>query len=220
MDRKDRNAKTILGMLAQADEAVGEAFRVRTFEAGETICTPAEMSSHLYLLVSGRAQISRVTSDARRFATATLGPGSLFGEASLLGSEGPGTYAVALERCTVWVMGGNEARRLSAVSPMFGFGLMQGIGQRVLQAETQLERMAYGTISGRLAGLLLNLGGVRQGAMVSATHQELADMLGTYRETVSKTLQDFRRRGLVSPGRRRLTLLDVDGLRAEAGELD
>jgi CRP-like cAMP-binding protein len=144
----------------------------------------------------------------------------LFGEASLLGSEGPGTYAVALEPCTVWVMAGKEARKLSAVSPMFGFGLMQGIGQRVVEAETQLERMAYGTISARLAGLLLNLGGGRNQAVVSVTHQELADMLGTYRETVSKTLQEFRRRGLVSPGRRRLTLLDVDALRAEAGVFD
>jgi CRP-like cAMP-binding protein len=217
MDRKNRNAKAILGMLAQADDTVGEAFRVRTFGAGETICTPAEMSSYLYLLVSGRAQLSRVTGDGRRFAVATLGPGSLFGEASMLGSEGPGTYAVALEPCTVWVMAGKEARKLSADSPMFGFGLMQGIGQRVVEAETQLERMAYGTISARLAGLLLNLGGARNQAVVSVTHQELADMLGTYRETVSKTLQEFRRRGLVSPGRRRLTLLDVDALRAEAG---
>jgi CRP-like cAMP-binding protein len=138
----------------------------------------------------------------------------------LLGSEGPGTYAVALEPCTVWVMAGKEARKLSAVSPMFGFGLMQGIGQRVVEAETQLERMAYGTISARLAGLLLNLGGARNQAVVSVTHQELADMLGTYRETVSKTLQELRRRGLVSPGRRRLTLLDVDALRAEAGLFD
>ena len=53
--------------------------------------------------------------------------------------------------------------------------------------------------------------------VVHATHQELADMLGTWRETISKTLQDFRRRGLVASGRRQLTLLDKDGLELEAG---
>ena len=52
---------------------------------------------------------------------------------------------------------------------------------------------------------------------VRATHQQLADMLGTWRETVSKTLQDFRRRGLVASGRRQLTLLDKDALYFEAG---
>jgi CRP/FNR family transcriptional regulator len=53
--------------------------------------------------------------------------------------------------------------------------------------------------------------------VVRATHQELADMLGTWRETVSKTLQDFRRRGWVASGRRQLTLLDMDALQLEAG---
>jgi CRP-like cAMP-binding protein len=52
---------------------------------------------------------------------------------------------------------------------------------------------------------------------VHATHQELADMLGTWRETISKTLQEFRRKGLVASSRRRVTLLDKDGLQLEAG---
>ena len=51
---------------------------------------------------------------------------------------------------------------------------------------------------------------------VHATHQQLAEMLGTWRETISKTLQDFRRWGLVAPGNRQLTLLDTAGLQLEA----
>jgi CRP-like cAMP-binding protein len=61
------------------------------------------------------------------------------------------------------------------------------------------------------------LGGDDPKNIVHATHQELADMLGTWRETVSKTLQDFRRRGLVASGRRQLTLLDKEALYFEAG---
>ena len=95
---------------------------------------------------------------------------------------------------------------------MFGFGLMQAMGQRVVEAENRLEQMAYSTIASRLAALLLELAGDDPRSVVRATHQELADMLGTWRETISKTLQDFRRRGLVASGRRQLTLLDKDGL--------
>jgi CRP-like cAMP-binding protein len=94
---------------------------------------------------------------------------------------------------------------------------MQAIGQRVVEAENRLEQMAYSTIASRLAMLLLELGEDEPRDIVRITHQELADMLGTWRETISKTLQDFRRRGLVASGRRQLTLLDKEGLRLEAG---
>jgi CRP/FNR family transcriptional regulator len=61
------------------------------------------------------------------------------------------------------------------------------------------------------------LAGDVPGDVVHATHQELADMLGTWRETISKTLQEFRRRGLVASSRRQLVLLDKEGLEFEAG---
>jgi CRP/FNR family transcriptional regulator len=79
--------------------------------------------------------------------------------------------------------------------------------------------MAYSTIASRLAALLLELGANDPHDVVRTTHQELADMLGTWRETVSKTLQDFRRRGWVSSGRRQLRLLDKEALELEAGGL-
>ena len=91
------------------------------------------------------------------------------------------------------------------------------MGQRVMEAENRLEQVAYSTIASRLAALLLELGGDDPRNIVHATHQELADMLGTWRETVSKTLQEFRRRGLIASGRRQLTLLDKNGLQLEAG---
>jgi CRP-like cAMP-binding protein len=141
----------------------------------------------------------------------------MFGEESLLGGQGPDTSAVALEPCTVWVLPANRALEISSTDAMFGFGLMQAMGQRVVEAENRLEQMAYSTIASRLAALLLELGAGDPENVVRATHQELADMLGTWRETISKTLQDFRRRGLVASSRRQLTLLDKEGLQFEAG---
>ncbi len=191
--------------------------RVRSFEAGETIAKADEMARSLFLVASGRVQLYRTTQEGRRFVTATLGQGSMFGEDSMLGGEGPDTKAVALEPCTIWVMPRKKALEISSQNPMFGVGLMQAMGQRVVEAENRLERMAYSTIASRLAALLLELSGEQSDGIVRATHQELADMLGTWRETVSKTLQDFRRRGLVASGRRQLTLLDRAGLELEAG---
>jgi CRP-like cAMP-binding protein len=189
---------------------------IRSYRAGETVCEADEMSRSLFLVASGRVQLYRTTRDGRRFVIATLGPGSMFGEDSLLGGEGPDTSAVALEPCTVWIMPRKQALEISSTNAMFGFGLMQAMGQRVMDAENRLEQMAYSTIASRLAALLLELAGDDPRPVVHATHQELADMLGTWRETISKTLQDFRQRGLVASGRRQLTLLDIEGLQLEA----
>jgi len=175
------------------------------------------MARSLFLVASGRVQLYRTTREGRHFVIATLGPGSMFGEDSLLGGEGPDTYAVALEPCTIWTMPRQRALEISSTNALFGFGLMQAMGQRVMEAENRLEQMAYRTISARLAALLLELGDSDATGVVHATHQELADMLGTWRETVSKTLQDLRRRGLIASGRRHLKLLDREALRMEAG---
>jgi CRP/FNR family cyclic AMP-dependent transcriptional regulator len=217
MNPVDRNVTSIFGRLAQQNKDVGESLMVRSFRAGETICEPDQMACSLFLVASGRVQLYRTTRSGRRFVTATLGTGSMFGEESLLGGEGPDTYAVALEPCTIWEMPRQNALEISSTEALFGFGLMQAMGQRVMEAENRLEQMAYSTIASRLAGLLLELAGDDSAQVVHATHQELADMLGTWRETISKTLQEFRRRGLVASGRRQLTLLDKEALELEAG---
>jgi CRP-like cAMP-binding protein len=140
----------------------------------------------------------------------------MFGEESLLGGSQLGTYAMALERCTLWFFPTHRALEISSTNAMFGFGLMQAMGQRVVEAENRLEQMAFNTIASRLAALLLELSeGDPEGA-VRATHQQMADLLGTWRETISKTLQVFRQRGLVASSRRKLTLLDMEGLELEA----
>jgi CRP-like cAMP-binding protein len=217
IDPRERNATTIFDHLVQQNKSVGESFISRSFRAGETVCEGDEMARSLFLVASGRVQLYRTTGDGRRFVIATLGPGTVFGEASLLGSQGPDTRAVALEAGTVWVMPAKQAMEISSTDALFGFGLMQAIGQRVVEAENRLEQMAYSTIAARLAALLMDLARDDPGGIVYATHQELADMLGTWRETISKTLQEFRRRGLVASGRRQLTLLDIDGLELETG---
>jgi CRP/FNR family cyclic AMP-dependent transcriptional regulator len=213
----ERDVTEIIGRLAQQNKKVGESLTVRSFQPGETVCRAEEMASSLFLVAGGRVQLYRTTRDGRRFVIATLGPGSVFGEDSILGGQGPDTHAVALERCTIWTMPRQRALEISSTDAMFGFGLMQAMGQRVMEAENRLEQMAYSTISSRLAALLLELGGEEPRDTVRATHQELADMLGTWRETVSKTLQEFRRRGWIASGRRQLTLLDKEALQLEAG---
>ena len=217
MNPAERNATRILGRLAQQDRAVSESLTILSFKAGEKVCKSGAIANSLCLVVSGRVQLFRKTRNRRRLAVATLGPGTIFGEESLLGGPQVATYAVALERCTLWIFPTQRVLEISSTNAMFGFGLMQAMGQRIVEAENRLEQITYRTVASRLAALLLELGGSDPEDAVRAPHQQLADMLGTWRETISKTLHDFRRRGLVASGHRKLILLDIHGLKLEAG---
>ena len=219
MNPEERNAPLILGRLAKQDRAVSESLTARSFEAGEMVCRSRDMASNLHFVISGRVQLFRTTQSGRRYAVATLGPGSMFGEESLLAGSQIGSYAVALDHCTLWIVPTPRALEISSTNAMFGFGLMQAMGQRIVEAESRLEQMAFSTAASRLAALLLELAAGHPDGEVYAAHLQLADMLGTWRETISKILQDFRRRGLVASGHRRSTLLDINGLELEAGGL-
>jgi CRP-like cAMP-binding protein len=82
-----------------------------------------------------------------------------------------------------------------------------------------MEEVAYKRLPERLAGLLLELAnGGRQ--IRGTSHQSLADMLGTYRETISAILRSFKDDGLVELGYRKIELRDVGGLRLAAGAIE
>ena len=82
-----------------------------------------------------------------------------------------------------------------------------------------MEEVAYKRLPERLAGLLLELANGGK-AIRGTSHQALADMLGTYRETISAILRGFKDDGLVELGYRKIELRDVPGLKVAAGDVD
>ena len=89
-----------------------------------------------------------------------------------------------------------------------------------MQVENSLEDVAYKKLPERLAALLLDLGDYEDGLVQGVSHQSLADHLGTYRETVSAILRDFKRQELVELGYRRINILDAETLKDIAGIWD
>ncbi len=90
---------------------------------------------------------------------------------------------------------------------------MEALGSRVTGLEERLEEIAFKSIPARLASLLLRLADEQGGDEVKGyTHQDLAEMLGTYRETITQTLNDFKGEELLEIGRKHIRLLDPDDL--------
>jgi CRP-like cAMP-binding protein len=90
--------------------------------------------------------------------------------------------------------------------------LARQIGPRLVDAERRHEQSAFQPVTSRVASLLLKLSGGRK-EVSGYTHQEMADQLGVYRETVTNGIAELKADQLIKVGRKRITLLDVGTLR-------
>ncbi|MDQ4078945.1 MAG: helix-turn-helix domain-containing protein, partial [Chloroflexota bacterium] len=101
--------------------------------------------------------------------------------------------------------------------PQMALRLLKIMSERLQAAECQLEQIAFSSVSSRLASQLLALAQDRD-EVDGFTHQELAEMVGTYRETATLTLNDFKAQGLIETGRKHIHILDREGLQTLSGD--
>lgn len=186
-------------------------------ESGKIFYMPEDSGEILFLLKKGQVQIYRLAPNGKKLVVATLGPGAIFGEMSLVGQGMHNTFAEAVDDCLLCVMSRADVERLMRDKPDVAFRFLETMGHRVSALEEHLEDIAFKSIPARLAGLLLRLAG-EQGSddLRGFTHQDLSEMLGTYRETITQTLNEFKAQGVIAIGRKRITLKDKDRLEALA----
>lgn len=193
--------------------AIDRQLSMSTSPAGKVFYMPEETGEVLFLLKKGTVQLYRLSPDGKKIVVGTLGPGAVFGEMSLVGQGMHNTFAEAVDECKLCVMSRTDVARLMREKPPVALRIMEALGERLVQMEQQLEAVAFKSISARLAGLLLRLADEQEGDVVAGyTHQDLAEMVGTYRETVTQTLNDFKAAGFVEIERKRVALSDTDGL--------
>lgn len=216
---KQKSVPEVLIELREDDVEFKQALVAHSFRAGQIVAEPEILSRNLFTLMKGRVQLIREGPNGRRLAIATLGPGAVFGEGALLGAVDRHVKAIALTDCIVWMVPAPQAEALAFRHPVLSWGLLQTVGHRLAQVENRMEEVAYKRLPERLAGLLLELAnGGRQ--IRGTSHQSLADMLGTYRETISAILRSFKDDGLVELGYRKIELRDVRGLQLAAGAIE
>jgi CRP/FNR family cyclic AMP-dependent transcriptional regulator len=197
-------------------EALESSISMIPCAAGKIFYAPEETAEALFILWQGKIELYRISRDGRKLVMATLGPGTILGEMSLVGQRMYDSFAEAIEDCAVWKMERSDLERLLLQKPQVAIRILEVLGKRLLEVEARLEDIAFKTVAGRLASLLLRLMKEYGRTIVGFSHQNLADAIGTYRETTTQTLNLFKAQGLVQTGRKRLEILDPEGLRAMA----
>src|SRR5712692_1826154 len=191
---------------------------IRTCRKGQLLYSQEDRAEVLFLLKRGRVQLYRLTPSGKRLDLAVIEPGAFFGEMPLVGESLRHTFAEAVEDSLICVMSRSDIERLMRERSEVALRMIEVLSRRLALCEARLEEMAYRSVPARIAAVLLRLSQGQSGEPVPITHQELGDMIGALRESVTKVLDDFQRAGLLELSRGRVILRDVVGLQARLEE--
>ncbi len=197
--------------------------KVGTYRPRQVIYLPGDRAQGVHFLASGRIKISKVTRDGKELTLAYRTEGDFFGEPCLLEGGPREEMAEAMDSSTTVEVDREQLDQLLSVNGVAAYKFARALISRRKDLETRVEQLIFKDVGSKLAELLLNLGNEHgiadaRGVIVGLkiTHQEMANLIGSTRETVSLTLSQFKRKGLIQTEGRKVILADQEGLRALA----
>lgn len=204
------------------DEAIMSRHVRKYFEKGEQVYVPEEFSDRIFFISEGRVKISTMNDEGKEITKVILGKGEVFGELALAGETRRHDAATALERTQVCVITLEEMRGLMRERSELSIFFMRTFSSRQLEMERRLESLVFRDSRSRIVEYLVQLvhnKGQRVGyewvVRQFITHQEIANLTATSRQTVTTTLNDLRAKKLLTFNRMRLLVRDLDALTAE-----
>lgn len=202
--------------LSQAElQEVERITRMQEVKKRQPIYLPGDPSHIVYLLKRGRVKISSTDSSGKEVTFEILEPGEIFGELEALEDSPRATQAEALDDTLICAIRREDFDRYLSHHPNLTVQLTKLIGLRLRKIQNRVEDLVFRDVPARLAHLLLELSkteGLPDGSGIQIraklTHQEMANLIGCSRETVSATLGRFRDEGLLRVDGRSITILN------------
>ncbi|TBR17475.1 Crp/Fnr family transcriptional regulator [bacterium] len=174
------------------------------FGPGERIFSRADAADHMFVVIRGRVKIFLSGGGRRRKTFAYLGAGDFFGEMAVITGKTRSASAEAVEPTSLLLIHKRDFRRLMEKDRKLCFYMLQAVSDRLRVADEEIEDLLFRNVLGRVAKTLRDLSkNVDKGGTAPVelprryTHQDLADLVGTTREPLSRALATLRRAGLV-----------------------
>lgn len=200
------------------DEEIGKvdkAVKSRIYKKGDIIFTEGDAPAVLYVIHEGRVKLYRDTEDGREIIMNIFGEGEFFGEMTLFTGEPLRASAVAIEDSVLCGISRSDILGILAQSPSIAIKITETLTRRLIYAENRIEDMVSKDIEGRLLSFIRSLIKDKNEKEVNLglTRREIADMLGTTQETVSRTFSALEAEGvLAAKGHKRIEILDMDAI--------
>ncbi|KHO24731.1 cAMP-activated global transcriptional regulator CRP [Mycolicibacterium setense] len=192
------------GVSPDAVAALVQQLEPVTFRRGEVVFAEGEPGDTLYIIIAGKVKIGRKSVDGRDSLITLMGPSDMFGELAIF-DPGPRTSTVtALTEVKTVVMSRSVLRSWIADRPEIAEQLLRVLARRLRRTNDNLSDLIFTDVPGRVAKQLLYLAqrfGSRDGTALRVDHEltqeEIAQLVGSSRETVNKALSDFAQRGWI-----------------------
>ena len=205
--------------------------RTKSFAKGTTIYLPQDEADAVFLLVSGRVRLGALTPDGKLAILGFIEAGELFGELSLIDVSQREERSEAVRNSVVVMLPKNIICEIMDDSASLAIGVTKLIGFRRQRVERRLKSLLFRSNRDRLISLLLDLseqygqimpGLVTKSAVhldIKLSHQDLANIIGATRETVTITLGEMQQQGLLTIQRQRIILKDISILAAQVNSI-
>jgi len=186
---------------------------VSEYRKGDTIYSQDQPSTSIYLVMSGKVKVSRVSDEGVQVLVDIYQADEFFGESAFLGLPRRAEQASALDTTKVMTWGAAQIEEIVMKRPMLAVAFMQILTERNIGLTHRIENFAVDTISRRLARSLIRFSS-RMGTqqedgsykMMPFTHELLAQDVGTSREIVTHYMNQFRRQGYLQYSRKGIAL--------------
>jgi CRP-like cAMP-binding protein len=195
----------------------------RSFSRKDMLARVGDPANALYLLEQGRVRLFSRSPQGRNLTLSIVEPGDIFGEHVLFPNQNWVSDAQALSDGALYAIPRHKLEPLLEQNPSLVLQIMENLGQRLQAVERRLGDLVFKSVPERLAALLLDLVGPKARQSDSPTrvpnrytHLQLAEMINTHRETVTKVFNRFRDDRLLDFDRRGIVLLDMERLREMA----
>jgi CRP/FNR family transcriptional regulator, cyclic AMP receptor protein len=195
------------------------AFQIRKFKPRQLVFEPCDSRSTLYFILEGRIRIYELLPDGREVAFSILSEKDVFAQSTDNRTYFHNAYAEAMTPVVVASIQQSALEELVARSPVLAYRIISSFSAQLCQSQRLIQGLLGRDVSVRLARLLLQLAqefGAKTDEEVhirmTFTHQELADMIGSNRVTVTRKLLEFQQKELISAGKHTICITDFSRL--------
>ncbi|MFK7906861.1 MAG: Crp/Fnr family transcriptional regulator [Chitinophagales bacterium] len=200
-------------------DAERNGITVRLVKKGTFVYFPNDCCKKVYVVKSGRIKVGAYSSYGKELIKWVLRKGELFGELAILGKQRHNEFAQALDDTEIYALPIELMRDLMQRNNRLNIELTQLVGERLVKAQNRLESQLFRDTRSRIIEFIRDLA-VEHGQKVGFdtlvkrffTHQDIANITGTSRQTVTTILNELRADNLIYFNRRKLLVRDVEKL--------
>lgn len=189
----------------------------KNFKKDAVVLFEHESGSALFIIIEGKVKISRVSDDGKEVILTILSDCDFFGEMAILDGMTRSANVTAMEDSEVFIIQRTEFINLLKTHPEVSIALLQELTQRLRSADMKIKSLSLKDAEGKVATVILQLaddvGKIKQGTVEIEKlpfQHDLANMAGTSRETISRTLHSFAKKGLVELDGSKLRILNYE----------